>query len=133
MTWIGDVLQLRPIEGRLTVAERAACIEVFVRLARAAEASEGTQLQAENADDVDPCDVRGIEWAEACGQVAVALGCPSTSDRERIRAALTFCRVTCAAYAQECEGRAAVTARCRDRLVASRDCEEACAALLAVM
>ena len=132
MNWIGDVLQLRPIDGRLTVAERAAYIEAFLRLARAAGTSERTQPHEEDVDDIDPCEVRGIEWAEACGEVAVALGRPSSSDRERIRAALMACRVTRAAYARECEGRAG-TARCRSRLSASRDCEEACAAILAVM
>ncbi len=133
MNWIGDALQLRPIDGRLSVAERAAYIEAFLRFARAAGTSEPAQPNEEAVDDVDPCVARGIEWAEACGEVAVTLGRPSKSDREHIRAALTACRVTCAAYAQECEGRAAATPRCRSRLAASRDCEEACAALLAVM
>lgn len=132
MTQIGDVLQLRPIDGRLTIAQRAAYIEAFLRFARAAGASESTQPQDENVDDVDLCEGRGIGWAEACGEVAVALGRPSSSDRERIRAALMTCRVKRAAYARECEGRAG-TARCRSRLSASRDCEETCAAILAVM
>lgn len=81
MSYLQDALKLNPIEGRLSVAERAAYIQGFLECSRSTAAT-GRLVAAEGAYD-------------ACAEVAVMLGRHITPALRELRATLEAAEAAC--------------------------------------
>ncbi len=83
-----QILQLRPLEGRMTVTEKASFIAKFLGYARDVDAlgeSVATLSRGSRTGD-EP----GTRLAEACREVAVLLG-QATTEQSVLRAAVRRC------------------------------------------
>lgn len=123
-------LRLRAVEGRMTVAEKAATIAALLRFARQIDTRDEHIGNA--TPDLCVWQEPAIQLADACREVAVRLG-HATGELTAVRAPARQCLTASSACQDACRHHQNARASCARRVDTARKIEQACLELLALI
>lgn len=127
---VEHALRLRAVEGRMTVAEKAATIAALLRFARQIDTYD--EQTGSPSPDLCAWQEPVIQLADACREVAVQLG-RATGELAAVRASARQCLTASSACQDACRHHKDARASCAQRAETARRIEQTCVELLALI
>lgn len=134
MSTIDQLLSTHPLA--LDDAYRAAlaeCIAACLECSQACTSCADACLNESSPGDMVRCITSCLDCADVCAATGSVLSRLGDRDLALVRAQVEACRTACGARAVECEQHAAMHEHCAVCAEVCRRCEQACAALLAML
>ncbi|WP_199421624.1 four-helix bundle copper-binding protein [Actinotalea solisilvae] len=128
-----EMLETYPATINLDRQLFARVIETLVACSQACTACADACLSEEMVADLRKCIRSNLDCADSCATTARILSRHTGYDATITRAHLEACIAACRACGDECEQHAGMHEHCRVCAEVCRDCEAACAELLAAI